>query len=120
MAMPGWPGAVLIMIHPQLALSFFEALLDGPPHDGCLAHLRKRHIHGCIGEGELGFPLRSGSDKEPHRVLLGQTSSGGIDPEAGHLSEDGSLGAFGQNDRFPVTFARASKGCDGFGLRLTG
>jgi hypothetical protein len=67
MAMPGWPGAMFVMIHPQLALSFFEALLDGPPHDGGLAHLRERHIFGGIGEGEFGLPFRGGSDKEPHR-----------------------------------------------------
>jgi len=66
MAMPGWPGAVLIMIHPHLAFSFFKALLDGPPHDGGLAHLRKRHIGGCIGKGEFGFSIRGASDKKPY------------------------------------------------------
>ena len=90
MAMPGWPGTMLIMIHPQLALSLFEALLDGPSHNGGFAHLRERHINGCIGEGEFGFPIRAGSDKEPYRVRLGQAISGGIDPEAGHLSFVGS------------------------------
>ena len=120
MAMPGWPGAMFIMIHPQLAFSFFETLLDGPPHDGGFAHLRERHINRCIGEGEFGFPIRAGSDKEPYRVLLGQAISGWINPEAGHLSKDGSLGAFGQDDRFPVTFARACKGGYGFGLGLPG
>jgi hypothetical protein len=120
MAMPSWPGAVLIMIHSELALSFFEALLDGPPHDGGFAHLRERHLHGCIGEGEFGFPIRAGSDKEPYRILLGKSFSGGIDPEAGHLSDDGSLGTFSQDDRFPVTFARTCKHGYGLGLGLAG
>jgi len=120
MAMPGWPGAVLIMIHPQLAFSFFKALFDGPPHDGGFAHLRERHIDGRIGEGEFGFPIRSSSDKEPYRILLRQSISGWIDPEAGHLSENRSFGAFGQDDRLPVAFARAYKHGYGFGLGLTG
>ena len=107
------------MIHPQLAFSFFKALLDGPPHDGGFTHLRERHIHGCIGEGEFGFPIMGGSDKEPYRVLLRQAISGWIDPETGYLSDDGSLGAFGQNDRLPVAFARTCKGGYGFGLGLT-
>ena len=118
--MPGWPGAMLILIHPELPFSFFEALLDWPSHDGGLAHLRERHIDGCIGKGEFGFPIRAGSDEEPHRILLGQAISGWIDPEAGHLSEDGPLGAFGQNDRLPVAFARTCKGGYGFWLGLAG
>ena len=120
MAMPGWPGAVLIMIHPQLAFSFFKALFDGPPHDGGLAHLRERHIDGCIGKGEFGFPIRSASNKKPYRILLGESFSGGIDPEAGYFGNDRSLGAFGQDDRLPVAFARACKLSDGFGLGLAG
>ena len=120
MAMPSGPGAMFIMIHPQLTFSFFKALLDGPPHDGCPAHLRQRHIDRCIGEGEFGFPIRSGSDKEPYRILLGQSTSGWIDSEAGHPSDDGSLGAFGQNDRLPITFVRTCKSGYGFGLGLTG
>src|SRR3989337_1909932 len=64
MAMPGWPGAMFIMIHPQLAFPFFKALLDGPPHDRGLGHLRERYINGYIGEGEFGFSIRGGSDKE--------------------------------------------------------
>ena len=107
MAMPSWPGAMLIMIHPQLAFSFFEALLDGPSHDGGFAHLRERHIDGCIGEGEFGFSIRSASDKKPYRILLRQSISGWIDSEAGHLSDDRSLGAFGQDDGFPVAFAQS-------------
>ncbi len=83
MAMPGWPGAMFIMIHPQLAFPFFEALLDGPPHDGGLADLGEGHIGGCIGEGEFGFPIRGGSDEEPHRVPLGQTISGRNRPAGG-------------------------------------
>src|SRR3990170_691830 len=109
MAMPGWPGAMFIMIHPQLAFPFFKALLDGPPHDRGLGHLRERYINGCIGEGEFGFSIRGGSDKEPYRYLLGQAISGWIDPEAGYLSDDWSLGAFGQDGRLPVAFARACK-----------
>ena len=120
MAMPGWPGAMFIMIHPHLAFSFFEALLDGPPHDGGFAHFRERHLDGCIGEGEFGFSIRSGSDKEPYRILLRQSISGRIDPKAGHLSDNRSLGAFGQGDRFPVAFARTCKHGYGFGLRLAG
>ena len=120
MAMPGWPRAVLIMIHPQSAFSFFKALLDGPPHDGGLAHLREGHTDGCIGEGEFGFPIRSASYKKPYRILLRQSISGGIDPEAGHLSDNRSLGAFGQGDRFPVAFARAYKHGCGFELGLAG
>ena len=108
------------MIHPQLAFSFFEALFDRPPHDGGLTHLRERPINGCIGEGKFGFPIRAGSDEEPHGFLLGQALSGWINPEAGHLSDDWPLGAFGQNDRLPAAFARACKGGYGFGLRLTG
>jgi len=76
MTMPGGPGAMLIMIHPQLAFSFFEALFDRPPHDGGLTHLRERPINGCIGEGKFGFPIRAGSDEEPHGFLLGQALSG--------------------------------------------
>ena len=94
-AMPGWPGAVLILIHPQLPFPFFEALLDGPSHDRGSAHLAQRQIDGCIGEREFGFPIRSGSDKEPNRILLRQSLSGWIDPEAGHFSENRPLGAFG-------------------------
>ena len=120
MAMPGWVGTMLIMIHSELAFSFFEALLNGPPHDGGLAHLRERHIDGCIGEGEFGFPISSASDKKPYRILLGQSISGWIDSEAGHLSDNRSLGAFGQDDRLPVAFARTCKHGDGFGLGLTG
>ena len=120
MAMPGWPGAVLIMIHPQLAFSFFKALLDGPPHDGGLAHLRERHIDGCIGEGEFGFPISSASDKKPYRILLRQSISSRIDSEAGHLSDNRSLGAFGQDDRLPVAFGGACKRGYGPGLGLTG
>src|SRR3989337_4224763 len=120
MAMPGWVGTMLIMIHSELAFSFFEALLNGPPHDGGLAHLRERHIDGRIGEGEFGLPIRTGSDKEPHRILLGPSISGWIDSEAGHLSDNRSLGAFGQDDRLPVAFARTCKHGDGFGLGLTG
>lgn len=120
MAMPGWPGAVLIMIHPQLAFPFFKALLDGPPHDGGLAHFKERHIDGCIGEGEFGFPISGASDKKPNRILLGQSISGWIDPEAGHLSDNRSLGAFSQDDGLPVALARACKHGYGFGLGLTG
>ena len=120
MAMPGRPGAVLIMIHPQLAFSFFKALLDGPPHDGGFAHLRERHIDRCIGEGEFGFPIGGSSDKEPYRILLGQSISGWIDSEAGHFSDDRSLDAFGQSDILPVAFTRTCKGGYGFGLGLTG
>ncbi len=68
MAMPCWPGAMLIMIHSQLAFSFFEALLDGPPHNGGIAHLRQRHIQGCIGEEKLVLPsgvVRIKSHPEP-------------------------------------------------------
>ena len=120
MAMPGWPGAVLIMIHSQLPFPFFKALLDGPTHDGGLAHLRERHLDGCVREGESGFPIRTGSDKEPYRILLRQSISGWIDPKASHLSDNGSLGAFGQNDRLPVAFARACKHGYSFGLGLAG
>jgi hypothetical protein len=120
MAMPGWPGAVLVMIHPQLAFSFFKALLDGPPHDGGLTHLRERHIGGGIGKGEFGFPIWSASDKKPYRILLGESFSGWIDPEAGHLSDDGSFGTFGQDNEFPMAFGRTSQCGYDFGLRLTG
>ena len=127
MAMPGWPGAMFIMIHPQLAFSFFEALLDGPSHDRGLAHLRERHIDGCIGEGEFGLSIKSASDKEPYRILpwsglidLRQPISGWIDSEAGHLSDNRFLGAFGQDNGLPVAFGRASKHGYGFGLGLTG
>jgi len=119
MAMPGWPRTMLIMIHSELAFSLFEALLNGPSHDGGLAHLRERHIDGCIGEGEFRLSIRA-SDKEPYRILLGQSISGWIDSEAGYLSDDRSLGAFGQDDRLPVAFARACKHGYGFGLGLTG
>ena len=95
MAMPGWPGAMLIMIHSQLAFSLFEALLDRPSHHGGFAHLRERHIDGCIGEREFDFPIRRTSDKKPYRILLRQSIPGGIDSEAGHLGYDRSLGPFG-------------------------
>ena len=120
MAMPSWPRTMLIMIHSELAFSFFKALLNGPSHDGGFAHLRERHIDGRIGEGEFSFSIRSASDKEPYRILLRQSISGWIDSEAGHLSDNRSLGAFGQDDRLPVTFARACKHGYGFGLGLTG
>ena len=120
MAMPGWPGAMLIMIHPQLTFSFFKALLDGPPHDGGLAHLRERHIVGCIGEGEFGFSINSASDKEPSRILLGQSISGWIDSKASHLGDDRSLGAFGQDNGLPMAFGGACKRGYGPGLGLTG
>ena len=120
MSVPGGPGAMFIMIHPHLAFSFFKALLDGPPHDGGLTHLRERHIDGCIGEGEFGFPISSASDKKPNRIVLRQSISGWIDPEAGHLSNNRSLGAFGQDDRLPVAFGGACKRGYGPGLGLTG
>ena len=119
MAMPGGPGTMLIMIHPQLTLSLFEALLDGPPHHGGFAHLSERHIDGGIREGEFSFPIGSASDKQPYRVLLRQPLSGWIDSEAGHLGDDRSLGAFGQDDRLPVAFARTCKHGYGLGLGLT-
>ena len=120
MTMPRGPGAMFIMIHSQLAFSLLKALLDGPAHEGCLAHFRKRHIDGCIGEGEFGLPLRSNADKEPDRLFLGQTISRRVDPQAGHLGDDGALGPLGQDDRFPVAFARAGKGGNRFGLGLAG
>ena len=120
MAMPGWVGTMLIMIHSQLAFSFFKTLLDGPPHDGGLAHLRERHIDGSIGEGEFGFPMRRASHKKPYGILLWQSISGWINSEASHLRDDRSLGAFGEDDRLPVALARACKHGYGFGLGLTG
>lgn len=120
MAMPGRPGAMLIMIHSHLTFSFFTALLDGPPHDGGFAHLRERHIDRGIGERKFGFPVRSASDKKPDRVLLGQAISSRIDPKASHLSDNRSLGAFGEDDRFPVTLTRARNGGYGDGLGLMG
>jgi len=68
---------MFIMVHPELAFSLFEALLDGPPHDGGLAHLREKHIEGGVGKGEFRLSIGSVSDKEPYRVLLGQSLSGG-------------------------------------------
>jgi len=32
MPVPGWPGTVLVGVHAEMALSFLEALLDGPAH----------------------------------------------------------------------------------------
>ena len=108
------------MIHPQLTFSFFKALLDGPPHDGGLAHLRERHIDGSIGKGEFRLSIGGASDKKPYRILLRQSISGWIDSEAGHLCHNRSLGALGQDNGLPMAFGEASKGGYGFGLGLTG
>jgi len=120
MTMPGWPGTMLIMIHPHLAFSLFKALLDGPSHDGGFAHLRERHIDGCIREGEFRLSIRSASDKKPYRILLRQSISGWIDSKASHLGDDRSLGAFGQDNGLPMAFGGASKRGYGLGLGLTG
>ena len=86
---------MFIMIHPQLAFSFFKALLDGPSHHGGFTHLGERHIDRRIGKGKFGLSLRSPSDKEPDGGVMRKSVSGGIDSETGHLGHDGTLGAFG-------------------------
>lgn len=86
------------MIHSQLAFALFETLLDGPSHHGGFAHFGKRHIEGRIGEGEFHLSIGSLSDKEPSGGILGESVSGGIDPETSYLGDNRSLGAFGQSD----------------------
>lgn len=120
MAMPGRPGTMLIMIHSELAFSFFKALLDGPAHHGGFAHFRERHIDRGIGEGEFSFSIRGASDKQPYGIFLRQSISGGINAEAGHLGEDRPLGALRQDNGVPMAFGRAGNLRDGFGLGLTG
>ena len=39
--MPRGPGTMLVLIHPDLALSILKALLYRPTHDGCFAELRQ-------------------------------------------------------------------------------
>ena len=91
MAMPGGPGAMFIMIHPQLAFPLFKALFDGPAHHGGFAHLRERHIARRIGEGKFGLSIRRLADKKPYRRVMREAIAGGIDKEAGHLGHDRPL-----------------------------
>ena len=120
MTMPSRPGAMLIMIHSDLTFSFLEALFNGPSHNRGFAHLGQRHIDRRIGKGEFDLSIRTDSNEEPDRILLGQSISGRIDTQTGHLRADRSFSAFGQDDRFPVAFVRADDHSDGFGLGLTG
>jgi len=105
--MPSGPGAMLIMIHPQLVLAFFETLLYGPAHYGGFTHFRERHAFRGVRKGELEPSIRILSHEEPDRIVSRKAFPGWIDSEAGYLGDNGAFCSLSKHNGLPSEFGRS-------------
>ncbi len=118
MTMPGWPRAVLIMIHSHLVFAFFKTLFNRPAQNSGLTQIGPGGIGRSIREGIFDLAIKIAAQKEPQGIRKGKSISGGIDPKASELGQDRAFSPFGQDHSFPAKVRSASDIGYGLGTQL--
>ena len=92
---------MFVMVHPDLALAFLEALLNRPAQSRHTNHLPERNVHGSIAKCVFYLAVGERTAKKQPKVMTGKTVAAFNDTQAGDPGPDRPLCAFGHGHSFP-------------------
>src|SRR3990172_4499542 len=102
MAMPCVPGAMFVMVHPDLAFAFLETLLNRPAQPRHSNHLLESDLLGSIAEYVFHPAVGERTAKNHPKVFSRKTVTAFDDTQASELGSNRTLGPFGHGRSCPT------------------